>query len=598
MEQLSPFSHFLNTNYAPSDNEVTFLKQLIQDREATAVALAHEIHVEEIKRDSAIHNEEKEMKLAYMKHGLAIHHRFIEDHTTLLSPIRRVPHDILALLFQTFLESVEQPGCPESWPYFLPTTHPSTTISQVCADWRRVALQTRTLWTHIHVLVPQLNPDRIVWTDWCTMMRTQRSQVSTWINRSSPCAIDVGLRIGRVRHPTSDNQLEGARELYEALVKVLLPTSHRWRSMYCNWEPQDTTESVLKLFHGCQFSLLRKANFFINFHNTRDRAPVQRLSRSTLFATPSLRNVTLAMFWENLSVAKASTTSLLYESITHLSFNADPIDDGARFGGAEALDLLKSLPNLVSAQIGLHSLSPPLRPHCPPILLPHLTSLRLWFRPIPKGFAPSLRLPKLERLHLDCLVSVWHSLPPVDTPNANGYYELLLQEGPKLKELTLSHDTIARESLVRCLSDLLLNLTVLNVYAAPIRSLYSEEPDTHLLSQLSIPGSLPCLQELELHHMGNKEGGRLENAVTGFLAGKVFGCVKEGAGGHEDGSGAERPTALRRVVIHFAHRKRVDIMGVLRSRGCRFDDIDLELKCCSQECEIRPSVWGQPPMLD
>ncbi|TEB18847.1 hypothetical protein FA13DRAFT_1745147 [Coprinellus micaceus] len=580
MDGSSPFSQYLNTNYAPSDSEIAFLKQLIQDREATAAALADKI--EETKRDLVTQTEEKEMKLAYMEHRLAANRQFIEDHAMLLSPIRRVPHDVLDLLFQTFLESVEQPGCPESWPSFRPTAHPSTTISQVCADWRRVALQTRTLWTHIHVLVPHLNPARILWTNWCRMMETLRCQVETWINRSSPCAIDVGLRMGWVRQSISSEQLQGARKLYEALVEVLLPTSHRWRSMYCNWELQDTTESVLKLFHGPRFSLLRKANFFVDVDHNRDqheqRARAQSLSRSTLFATPSLRDVTLAMFWENLSVAKTSSTSPLYESLTHLSFDANPIGIGAQFGGAEALDLLKSLPNLVCAQIGLHSLqSPPLRPCYPPIHLPYLTSLRLKFRPVPKGFAPSLHLPRLERLHLDSLVSVCHSLPSVETPNTNGSYELLLQEGPKLKELTLYHDAFPRESLARCLSDLLLNLTVLNVYAAPIRSLHRDEPDVQLLAQLLIPGSLPCLQELELHNMSNKEGGPLENAVVGFLAEKVLGCTEEGAGGRKCG-GTERPTALRRVVIHFAHRKRVDIMGALRSRGCSLDGIDLGLK--------------------
>jgi hypothetical protein len=236
----------------------------------------------------------------------------------LLSPIRRIPFDVLTLLFQTFIEAVEEPKCPKPWLSSPWTKRPSTTISQVCAGWRRLALQTPTLWTHIHI--PHLNPDRMTWVKWHNMMEAQRGDVETWIDRSSSCPIDVGLRIGYEIPSVRSTYGAGAEKRYEALVETLLPTSHRWQSVNFGWGVQSATQAVLKLFDGPQYSLLRKASFFVSTEYmapAAQQARVYNLSRSAPFSAPALRDVTLAGFWPNMSVSKASSTSLLYKSITH-----------------------------------------------------------------------------------------------------------------------------------------------------------------------------------------------------------------------------------------------------------------------------------------
>jgi hypothetical protein len=573
----SPFSLYLNTNYVPSDSEVTFLKRLIQHRESAVASLAKEI--EEAKETLITQIDEAKSALVALERQFAIDRHFIEEHTMLLSPIRRIPQDVLTLLFHTLVETVERPGFPQLWTLCPPAVRPPVIISQVCIGWRRLALQTPTLWTHIHCPIPYLtrDHDQGTWVKWCKNMEARCRQIEMWIYRSSPCPIDMCLQVDwmQAMETTQGEYREVASKLHAAIFDKLFLTTHRWHSVLLDWGIQDTSESVLKIFDGHRFPILRKANFYIDT-TERDRpehqARVGKLSRSTVFATATLRDVTLAGWWPNISVAKASSSSLLYESITHFSFQAAPADSDLKFDSIQALDVLKSLPNLVRAQVRLSAPCPPFRPLSPPIHLLHLVSMVLKGRPVSKGFAPSLYLPRLEYLHLDCRPRYGRS--QVELPDANGHEELLLQEGSKLRELMLFHDTLSRESLPRCLR-VLLNLTILKLYVVHSQSVRDDRPHVHLLSQLSIPGVLPRLEELQLHNMSNKYDAPLESAVADFVAQRV---QKTGNGVGDSRRSVGRSALLRRVQIRFAFRQGVDIVGVLRSRGASLDGIDLSLR--------------------
>jgi hypothetical protein len=88
MNTPSPFSPFLNTNYVPSDIEMGVIKSLVKGEEAEAAVLAAQIL-------------EAKQALGVLEERHAIHRKFIEDHTMLLSPIRRIPVDVLTLIFLT-----------------------------------------------------------------------------------------------------------------------------------------------------------------------------------------------------------------------------------------------------------------------------------------------------------------------------------------------------------------------------------------------------------------------------------------------------------------------------------------------------------------
>ncbi|TEB21865.1 hypothetical protein FA13DRAFT_1741400 [Coprinellus micaceus] len=442
----SPFSQYLNTNYAPSDAEVHSLKRLIENLAADAVTLTGQIdEAQRASRTQMARPGMAKLRLILMRSRLAGNRQFIEEHTMLLAPIRRIPPDVLILIFQTFLESIELPSFPDVWPKCGSISRPSAVVSQVCAGWRSLALQTPTLWTHLNIRIPSFSV-RVgrSWMTWCRKVDAQLLRVNAWINRAALCPIDLSLRIGGVVFK-ADNR-EDAIKRYEDLVKLLLPTSRRWQSVHFAWQVQFVTESVLKLFEEPQFPLLRKASFFVSAEkngSATQHARARRLSRSLLFATPGLRDVTLTGYWENIAAAKASTSSLLYKSITHLSLDADSLDSDLPFDCSQALDVLKSLPNLISAKFSLHDSCPPLRPLSPPVHCPHLTSMTLESKPVSKGFGPSIYLPVLESLHFG--YAPFHQ---AENPDLNGHEELLLQQGLPRCLVTLSN-----LNYVRCPSE-------------------------------------------------------------------------------------------------------------------------------------------------
>ncbi|THU75404.1 hypothetical protein K435DRAFT_617605, partial [Dendrothele bispora CBS 962.96] len=65
---------------------------------------------------------------------------FVTAHRALLSPVRRIPNEILAEIFVTSL--------PYSSFYHCPTSVDTTPLKfmSVCKNWRRVALSTPELW--------------------------------------------------------------------------------------------------------------------------------------------------------------------------------------------------------------------------------------------------------------------------------------------------------------------------------------------------------------------------------------------------------------------------------------------------------------------
>ncbi|TEB28240.1 hypothetical protein FA13DRAFT_1874268, partial [Coprinellus micaceus] len=61
----------------------------------------------------------------------------VNGHNALLAPIKQMPFDILSLIFQAVAQGSSEPVSP---------AHPSTVISQVCSDWRRIALESPSIW--------------------------------------------------------------------------------------------------------------------------------------------------------------------------------------------------------------------------------------------------------------------------------------------------------------------------------------------------------------------------------------------------------------------------------------------------------------------
>ncbi|KAJ7049301.1 hypothetical protein C8F01DRAFT_1002557 [Mycena amicta] len=127
---LSPFHAILHTNTIPSDPDCAriraFLKEPQQEAmelENTATSLRKQLEATEQRLE--------EVKL------------LISTHEALISPMRRVPVDVLRTIFLHTLPTARNTAMsPIEGPLLL---------CEVCKDWCDIALSTPRLWASIHV---------------------------------------------------------------------------------------------------------------------------------------------------------------------------------------------------------------------------------------------------------------------------------------------------------------------------------------------------------------------------------------------------------------------------------------------------------------
>ncbi|THU78887.1 hypothetical protein K435DRAFT_769054 [Dendrothele bispora CBS 962.96] len=133
---------------------------------------------------------------------------------SLLSPIRRLPPEILSLIF---LFRCRESGNNISLHQYNMTL-PSIVLSQVCAGWRIVALDTSAIWSNLSFDFYQ-EPDLT-----CLNPSLLRSLIHLYLERSSQAPLDLSLFF--IDHFDRDSDLG-----YAIFKTMLTPTSHRWRSL-------------------------------------------------------------------------------------------------------------------------------------------------------------------------------------------------------------------------------------------------------------------------------------------------------------------------------------------------------------------------------
>ncbi|KAJ7661090.1 hypothetical protein B0H17DRAFT_1259696, partial [Mycena rosella] len=149
----SPFSQYLNTNYAPSDLEV-------QDIQAHLVS-----HFLEASRLEALIQDlfaQREKTLAY-----------IDAHQALISPARRLPREIVEEMFVACL--------PTHRNAVMSAKEAPLVLARICSAWREIALSTPALWASLHLPLEYV------------LTRGMHSAVAEWLERSGRCPLSLSI---------------------------------------------------------------------------------------------------------------------------------------------------------------------------------------------------------------------------------------------------------------------------------------------------------------------------------------------------------------------------------------------------------------------
>ncbi|KAJ6594657.1 hypothetical protein B0H19DRAFT_912125, partial [Mycena capillaripes] len=129
----SPFAAQLGTNYCPKDEEIIDIKALLVEPTLRLKRLDEEI----ADLQKAIN------KLAAERDGLGT---FVESHKALISPVRRLPLDIIQEIFVACIPTHR--NCVMS------ASEAPVLLGRICSSWRAISLSTPRIWARIHIVEP------------------------------------------------------------------------------------------------------------------------------------------------------------------------------------------------------------------------------------------------------------------------------------------------------------------------------------------------------------------------------------------------------------------------------------------------------------
>ncbi|KAJ2914937.1 hypothetical protein MD484_g5493, partial [Candolleomyces efflorescens] len=454
----SPFSPHFNTNYIPSDSEIYEIRNIIR---------SHQVVIDDIER-----------QIRELEDRRRLHTKVVEQHSAILSPIKRMPTYILSLIFLT---------CLQSRPFLEGRSrHPAVIISHVCHQWRTIALDSPLLWSKINISMfhspypPYAPDDRLQGTDYTPKPELThpagdpqliRDMAAEWIRRSAHCPLDIAFSCAESAWRAEFNAHHGEGELISQqsvhektsqsvilfLVDLLLSVVDQWKRISFFLTTHSSNSPLLRLLEVSpgELSQLEDLHIALNLHEEymldihRESTP----RTISLLEAPRLRSLVLSRI-----LGPDDMLPVNYSTLTELYLH-DP-DGYGGFNASLVLRVLAACPDLVRCRVDLESRSrfyygpfnmaqpPPWRVPDEKITLPHLVSMSIQGTSLPQDFGSSFDLPSLRTLSVLC-----HSTDPEDEENS-GFVNWVRNFGDALTDVSFEHPALTQSALLYTLEHL------------------------------------------------------------------------------------------------------------------------------------------------
>ncbi|KAK6977598.1 hypothetical protein R3P38DRAFT_3123748 [Favolaschia claudopus] len=178
MSHNSPFAQRLGTNYCLTDDEVLEIKNLIAEPTRQLLSLDEEIS-------------QLQKSIEKLKEKRDTLSTYVDEHKALISPIRRIPQDVLSEIFFACLPTHR--NCVMS------ASEAPVILGRICSSWRALSLATPRLCASLHIAEPRvrsgLYDDKIV----------QRLEVmKLWLARSGQCPLSISFQCTDYVAPADD----------------------------------------------------------------------------------------------------------------------------------------------------------------------------------------------------------------------------------------------------------------------------------------------------------------------------------------------------------------------------------------------------------
>jgi len=292
----------------------------------------------------------------------------IDDYNFILSPVRRLPPDVLHEIFFHCLPTHRNP--------IMESSESPVLLTRICSSWRVIALSSPRIWSKIHIPLPgdpSFSSGYGITTDETSLSRRRQrfngllqlrcDVVRGWFSRSGTCPLSISIH-----HPSSyfDSQNPKVDELSHEMFNILLTFAGRWSDVDISM-PEEIYHKLQGNIKATTFSSLKslKLNLYrmVPPDNNTKSPPIQ------LLAAPSLCSITISAIQATFYMT-GNLVQPIWNQLTHITF-ASSITD--RF----FLFVLRQCPNLV---FGKFMVTPSHWPDEPivdreDILLPCLESL-------------------------------------------------------------------------------------------------------------------------------------------------------------------------------------------------------------------------------
>ncbi|KAJ7502626.1 hypothetical protein B0H11DRAFT_1989391 [Mycena galericulata] len=301
----SPLTPKLGTNYSPTDEEVAEIKSLLIEPSLRLKSLNDEIA--DLQRAIDKLEEQRDALGAY-----------IEAHTALISPLRRMPPDIIQEIFMACLPTHR--NCVMS------AKEAPVLLGRICSSWRTLSLSTPRLWSRLHMVEPTLvHPDASKAVEEKLVQRLETTK--TWLDRSGQCTLSIsfGSSFSGFRPNTQDS-----------FMKVILPFASRWEHITFAIPPL----LLLTTSRLTEADLSNLKSLAIHQTDVEDTSLVRWDSLSLLRA-PNLSRVSISSARLN-----PLTLPLQWNQLTHLSITDSWDNPGLPVTSETILQVLDRCPQL------------------------------------------------------------------------------------------------------------------------------------------------------------------------------------------------------------------------------------------------------------
>ncbi|KAK7001462.1 hypothetical protein R3P38DRAFT_2649592, partial [Favolaschia claudopus] len=177
-----PLHSIFNTNYIPTDHEISQIRAHILPYEAELAKLNALIQHLSARRDQVKY--------------------YVDSHKALISHPRRLPQDILAEIFLACL--------PTTHDAVMSPTEPPLLLGRICSRWRSIAFAFPRLWSSLHIYLRFVDAHE-----------KRVAAVDEWLKRASPLPLSISVRSG---DPGFDPDFKDEA----AVVDILTRLSSRW----------------------------------------------------------------------------------------------------------------------------------------------------------------------------------------------------------------------------------------------------------------------------------------------------------------------------------------------------------------------------------